>query len=147
MYKKTITIDEEELLREADEIIAGELDELNRKSRFCYTPTEIAKEYGMNGADLNSFLKDRGIIQKTNGCFHLTRKFRNQGLADYRHTVGYDRNGQRKMKAKLVWTEQGRIFLKEIIASDKHGKTRFFVTQKSRKSQKVPLAQAAHSNS
>ena len=31
MYKKTITIDEEELLREADEIIAGELDELNRK--------------------------------------------------------------------------------------------------------------------
>lgn len=124
MYKKTITIDEEELLREADEIIAGELDELNRKSRFCYTPTEIAKEYGMNGADLNSFLKDRGIIQKSNGCFHLTRKFRNQGLAAYRHTVGYDRNGQRKMKAKLVWTEQGRIFLKEIIASDEHGKTR-----------------------
>ena len=124
MYKKTITIDEEELLREADEIIAGELDELNRKSRFCYTPTEIAKEYGMNGADLNSFLKDRGIIQKSNGCFHLTRKFRNLGLTEYRHTMSYDRNGQRKMKAKLVWTEQGRIFLKEIIASDEHGKTR-----------------------
>ena len=147
MYKRNITIDEEEVLREADEIIAGELDELNRKSRFCYTPTEIAKEYGMNGADLNSFLKDRGIIQKSNGCFHLTRKFRNQGLAAYRHTVGYDRNGLRKMKAKLVWTEQGRIFLKEIIASDKHGKTRFFVTQKSQKSQKVPSAQAARSNS
>ena len=147
MYKRNITIDEEEVLREADEIIAGELDELNRKSRFCYTPTEIAKQYGMNGADLNSFLKDRGIIQKSNGCFHLTRKFRNQGLAAYRHTVGYDRNGLRKMKAKLVWTEQGRIFLKEIIASDKHGKTRFFVTQKSQKSQKVPSAQAAHSNS
>ena len=115
MYKRNITIDEEEVLREADEIIAGELDELNRKSRFCYTPTEIAKEYGMNGADLNSFLKDRGIIQKSNGCFHLTRKFRNQGLTEYRHTMSYDRNGQRRMKAKLVWTEKGKEFLQEMI--------------------------------
>ena len=115
MYKKTITIDEEELLREADEIIAGELDELNRKSRYCFTPTEIAREYGMSGADLNSFLKDSGIIQKSNGCFHLTRKFRNLGLTEYRHSVGYDRNGQRRMKRKLVWTEQGREFLRELI--------------------------------
>ena len=115
MYKKTITIDEEELLREADEIIAGELDELNRKSRFCYTPTEIAREYGMNGADLNSFLKDRGIIQKSNGCFHLTRKYQDQGLTAYYHTVKYDRDGQRKMKAKLVWTEKGKEFLRELI--------------------------------
>ena len=124
MYTRIIKVNEEELLREADEIIADELDELNRKSRYCYTPTEIARKYGMDGNDLNSFLKDRGIIKKSNGCFHLTRKFRNLGLTEYRHSVGYDRNGQRRMKRKLVWTEQGREFLKEIIASDEHGRTR-----------------------
>ena len=31
MYERIININEEEVLREADEIIAGELDELNRK--------------------------------------------------------------------------------------------------------------------
>ena len=103
------------MLREADEIIADELDELNRKSRYCYTPTEIARKYGMDGNDLNSFLKDRGIIKKSNGCFHLTRKYQNQGLEAYRHTVSYDRNGRRKMNRKLVWTEKGRLFLMDLI--------------------------------
>ena len=59
--------------------------------------------------------KDRGIIKKSNGCFHLTRKFRNLGLTEYRHSMRYDRNGQRRMKRKLVWTEQGREFLRELI--------------------------------
>ena len=115
MYKRTISIDEEEVLREADEIIAGELDELNRKSRYCFTPTEIGREYRMSGADLNSFLKDRNIIHKENGCYHLTKKYQHQDLTEHRYSLRYDRNGRRKMKVSLVWTEKGRQFLRELI--------------------------------
>ena len=61
---KTMTVrnqTEKQVLDEAKEIMAEELQELNERSRFCYTPTEIAKLYNMNACDLNSFLKDQGV--------------------------------------------------------------------------------------
>ncbi|MBR4729266.1 MAG: hypothetical protein IK075_03290 [Prevotella sp.] len=61
MYIK-LSINEKEVLNQADEIIADRLEELNRKSRYCFTPTEIGRQFGVKGNDLNSFLKDRGII-------------------------------------------------------------------------------------
>ena len=115
MYERIININEEEVLREADEIIAGELDELNRRSRYCYTSTEIGRAYGMSGSDLNSFLMDRKIIYKTAGCYHLTRKYRNQGLTAYRYTMRYNHHGRRMLKASLVWTEEGRQFILNIL--------------------------------
>ena len=115
MYIRTITIDETAVLKEADEIIATELDNLNRKSKYCYLPYEIAKEIGIDGADLNSFLKDLNVIRKVHGCFHLTKKYRGLGLAAYRYRLGYGSDGRRKLKAKLVWTEEGRQFIKELI--------------------------------
>jgi hypothetical protein len=115
MYTRTITIDEEDVLREADEIIAGELDELNRPSRYCYTPTEIGRTYGMSGSDLNSFLMDRKIIYKELGCYHIARKYRGLRLTAYRYTMRYNRYGHRKLKASLVWTEEGRQFILDLI--------------------------------
>ncbi len=64
-----LLINDEEVLDEADEILGEELARLNRQSRYCYKPCEIAKVFGMSGADLKS----------------------------------------------LVWTEQGRQFLLDII--------------------------------
>ena len=45
---------DEEVLDEADDILGEELEELNRESRYCYTPTEIGKAFGLDGRDLNS---------------------------------------------------------------------------------------------
>jgi phage antirepressor YoqD-like protein len=115
MYTRTITIEEADVLREADEIIAGELDELNRPSRYCFTPTEIGRMYGLSGSDLNSFLQDQRIIYKEHGCYHIAKKYRNLGLTAYRYTLHYDRNGHRRMKVSLVWTEEGRRFIVEIL--------------------------------
>ena len=115
MYTRTITIDEEDVLREADEIIAGVLEELNRKSRYCYDPTDIARTYGMSGSDLNSFLKDRKIISQDFGCYHIARKYRDLGLTAYRYSIHYEQDGRRKMKVKLVWTEEGRQFILDIL--------------------------------
>ena len=115
---KTMTVrnqTEKQVLDEAKEIMAEELQELNERSRFCYTPTEIAKGYRMSGSDLNSFLRDRGIIQKLNGSWCLTRGYRNQDLAEYRYSVNINQHGEMKMKAHLVWTEKGRTFIKKLI--------------------------------
>ena len=53
---------DKEVLDEADDILGDELAKLNRYSRYCYTPTEIGKSFGIEGRDLNSFLADRGVI-------------------------------------------------------------------------------------
>ena len=104
-----------DVVREADQMIAEELKELNRHSKYCYTATEIAKTYGMKGNDLISFLLDCRIIKKVNGDYIPTSKYQNQGLTSYRYSMKYNQQGHRKIKMSLVWTEKGREFLKELI--------------------------------
>lgn len=102
-------------VKEAEQLIAEELKELNRKSRFCYTTAEIAKSYGMKGADMLSFLKDSRIIKKVNGNYMPTQRYQNQELTSYRYSMKYNQAGQRKIKLSLVWTEKGKQFLKDLI--------------------------------
>ncbi|MBQ5477100.1 MAG: Rha family transcriptional regulator, partial [Bacteroidaceae bacterium] len=66
---------DEEVLDEADDILGEELEKLNRESRFCYTPTEIGKAFGLDGRDLNSFLSDQKIIRWARGQWQLTQKY------------------------------------------------------------------------
>ena len=114
MYN-TLLKNEEEVLNQANEIIAERLKELNRKSRFCYQPSEIAKIHKMDTADLNSFLRDQGIIYKKQGCYHLTKKYKGLGLTEYQYGLGTDSEGHPRLKPKLVWTEAGKQFLDDWI--------------------------------
>jgi phage regulator Rha-like protein len=106
---------DEEILDEADDIIGEELDELNRRSDNCYTPTEIGKPFGLEGRDLNSFLCDKKIIEWSKGQWQLTQKFRHQGLTENRSVIMHGRNGRRRTVSRLVWTAKGRDFLMEMI--------------------------------
>ena len=106
---------DEEVLDEADLIIGEELEELNRASAHCYTPTEIGKVYGIEGRDLNSFLADKGIIRWACGQWQLTPKYQHRGLTENRSFIYHGRNGQRKREMRLVWTEEGRQFIKNLI--------------------------------
>ena len=110
-----LLINDEEVLDEADEILGEELARLNRSSRFCYKPCEIAKIFGMSGADLNSFLADSHIIYKSCGQWKLARKYQHMDLTDYFFKYRHDRFGRRKLVKSLVWTEEGRQFLLDII--------------------------------
>ena len=110
---------DEEVLDEADEILGEELARLNSNSRYCYKPSEIAKVFGMSGADLNSFLADQRIIYKSCGEWKLARKYQHMGLTDYFFKYKHDRNGRRKLVKSLVWTNEGRQFLLDIIYGKK----------------------------
>ena len=102
---------DEEFLEEADDIIGEELQELNKYTANCYSPTDIGKVYGMDGRDLNSFLCDIGIIRWTHGQWMLTPKYRNQGLTETKSFIYHGNNGRRKTQSRLVWTEKGREFV------------------------------------
>lgn len=102
---------DEEILEEADDIIGEELQELNKYTANCYSPTDIGKVYGIEGRDLNSFLCDIGIIRWTHGQWMLTPKYRNQGLTETKSFIYHGNNGRRKTQSRLVWTEKGREFV------------------------------------
>ena len=106
---------DEEVLDEADDILGEELEELNRESRYCYTPTEIGKVFGMDGRDLNSFLSDQEIIRWARGQWQLTQKYLHRELTANRYSYVHGRDGRRKLVSRLVWTEKGREFIMDMI--------------------------------
>ena len=92
-----------------------QLEELNRDSDDCYTPTDIGAPFGLEGRDLNSFLCDKGVIHWSKGQWRLTPKFMHQGLTEDRSFIYHGRNGHRKTQSRLVWTEKGRDFVLGLI--------------------------------
>ena len=106
---------DEEVLDEADDILGEELEKLNRESRFCYTPTEIGKVFGMDGRDLNSFLSDQKIIRWARGQWQLTQKYLHRELTANRYSYVHGRDGRRKLVSRLVWTEKGREFIMDML--------------------------------
>ena len=114
-----LSIEDNEVLDEADSIIGEELDELNRNSRFCYTPTEIGKPFGLDGRDLNSFLADKNIIRWARGQWRLTQKYLHQELTADRYRYIHGKDGHRKLESSLVWTEKGRQFVLDIIRGER----------------------------
>ena len=109
-----ILVNDEEVLDEADVILGEKLEELNRHSKYCYTATEIAKIFGMEAPDLNSFLKDRGIICKVQGQWQLTRQYLHMDLTEKRWKFEHGHDGLRRLKSSLVWTERGREFILDL---------------------------------
>ena len=106
---------DEEILDEADDILGDELAKLNRYSKYCYTATEIAKHFGMDGSDLNSFLADKDIIRWARGQWRLTQKYKNLELTEDRFKYVHGQDGRRKLVSYLVWTKKGRKFVLDLI--------------------------------
>ena len=106
---------DEEILDEADAIIGDELEELNRKSKYCYTATEIGKIFNMDGKDLNSFLCDQKIIHWSCGQWRLTKKYLHLDLTADRYKYVHAKDGRRKLESYLVWTEKGREFITDFV--------------------------------
>lgn len=106
---------DKEVLDEADDILGDELAKLNRYSRYCYTPTEIGKSFGIEGRDLNSFLADRGVIRWSGGRWRLNRKYMHLELTEDRYRYVHGEDGRRQLRSSLVWTEKGRQFIGGLI--------------------------------
>lgn len=106
---------DEEILDQADDIIADKLAELNRTSKYCHRTCEIARLHDMSSSDLLSFLADRKIVHKVNFHYELTRHYRNKGLEEYFYGYRNNIKGKRVLKKTIVWTDEGKRFINEIL--------------------------------
>ena len=81
----------------------------------CFTVTQIAKELGMTGHDLNMLLCSHKIQYPQSGQYLLYADYARQGLAKNRNFEYHTAEGELKTKTYLVWTERGRDFIHRLV--------------------------------
>ena len=81
----------------------------------CFTVTQIGKELGMTGHDLNVLLCQMGIQYAQSGQYLLYANYARQGLAKNRNFEYHTAEGELKTRTYLVWTERGRDFIHQLL--------------------------------
>ena len=81
----------------------------------CFTVTQIGKELGMTGHDLNILLCQNRIQYPQSGQYLLYADYARQGLAKNRTFEYHTPDGELKTKTYLVWTERGREFIHKLL--------------------------------
>ena len=81
----------------------------------CFTVTQIAKELGMTGHDLNMLLCSHKIQYVQSGQYLLYADYARQGLAKNRNYEYHTAEGELRTKTYLVWTERGRDFIHQLL--------------------------------
>ena len=81
------------------------------QNKGLVTITQIAKDYGMTGAEMNAKLHELGIQFKQSGQWLLYSRYHGLG---YTHSETVDivrTNGRPDVKMNTKWTQKGRLFL------------------------------------
>ena len=81
----------------------------------CFTVTQIGKELGMTGHDLNVLLCQMGIQYAQSGQYLLYADYARQGLAKNRTFSREANDGTLHTRTYLVWTERGRNFIHRLL--------------------------------
>ena len=97
-------------------ILKPKADKYDRylSNKGLITITEIAKEYGMSGRELNKFLHDKRIIFKKGDKWLVYQRYANDGLVGYEIFVPEDREIRRTLK----WTTKGEQFIRNILEDE-----------------------------
>lgn len=99
-----------------NEVLKPKADKYDRylSSKGLITITEIAKEYGMSGRELNKFLHDKGIIYKKGNKWFIYQRYANDGLVGYEIFMPEDREIRRTLK----WTTKGEQFIRSLLEDE-----------------------------
>ena len=81
----------------------------------CFTVTQIGKELGMTGHDLNVLLCSHKIQYAQSGQYLLYADYARLGYAQSRTLRIRFSNGRVKTHHYLVWTERGRYFIHRLV--------------------------------
>lgn len=73
--------------------------------------TEIAKDYGMSGRQLNTLLHDSGVVYNLAGTWLLYSRYAKKGYTQSK-TIKLPNGGT---KLHTYWTQEGRLFIYELL--------------------------------
>ena len=100
-----------------NEILQPKAEKYDRylSSKGLITTTEVAKEYGMSGRELNEFLHGKGIIYKRGGKWFVYQKYANDALAGYEIYMPRD---DKEVRRTLKWTTKGVQFIRDLLDAE-----------------------------
>ena len=85
------------------------------QSKELLTITQIAKDYGMTGIEMNQKLKELGVQYKQGKIWLLKEKYQTQGYTKTK-TVSYNHSdGTPDSNTYTCWTQKGRLFLYDLL--------------------------------
>ncbi|HBG4296893.1 TPA: phage antirepressor KilAC domain-containing protein [Clostridioides difficile] len=88
------------------------------KNKGLVTITQIAKDYGMSGKEMNKILHERGIQYKQSGQWLLYKQHQGKGYT-HSETIDITRSdGMTDVKMTTKWTQKGRLFLYDLLRAN-----------------------------
>ncbi|PGS84587.1 Rha family transcriptional regulator [Bacillus cereus] len=85
------------------------------KNKRLVTITQIAKDYGMSGQEMNDLLHELGVQYKQSKQWLLYKKYHGKG---YTHSETIDivrSDGRPDVSMTTKWTQKGRLFIYDIL--------------------------------
>ena len=105
---------ESEMVEAANRIVARTIARSNLPADDCFTATQVAESLEVDVKLLNHFLVDKGVMYWSYGRYKLTAKYAGCGYAEERKFHYHALDGARKQRPYLVWTKQGKEFIKSL---------------------------------
>lgn len=79
----------------------------------------IAKDFGWSGVRLNRYLHKKGIQYKQSGkIWLLYQEYAKKGYTQSKTSTFYDKKGNPHFNLNTQWTQQGRLFIYELMKGD-----------------------------
>ena len=85
------------------------------QNKTLVTITQIAKDYGMSGQELNRKLHELGVIYKQGGIWLLYSKYQRTGWTQSETFMAPKADGTKKAVMHTKWTQKGRLGLYELL--------------------------------
>ena len=105
---------EGEMVEAANKIIARTISRANLPADDCFTASQVAESLDITANMLNHFLVDKGIQFWSGSRYKLKARYADCGYAEERMFHYYALNGDKKQRPYMVWTPQGKEFIKSL---------------------------------
>ena len=88
------------------------------KNNSLVTITQIAKDYGMSGREMNSKLHDLKVQYKQGSTWLLYSEYQKTGWTQSETLMVWRKDGTQKAVLQTKWTQKGRLGLYELLKSN-----------------------------
>ena len=105
---------ESELVEAANKIVARTISRANLPADDCFTASQVAESLDITANMLNHFLVDKGIQFWNGSRYKLKAQYAECGYTEERMFHYYALNGDKKQRPYMVWTPQGKEFIKSL---------------------------------
>ena len=109
-----VALTDSEMVEAANKIVARTISRANLPADDCFTASQVAESLDITANKLNHFLVDKGIQFWNGSRYKLKAQYAECGYTEERMFHYYALNGDKKQRPYMVWTPQGKEFIKSL---------------------------------